>query len=154
MKTPALPYLPLGWEVNYVPENNKWMKEACLSAGVLSTDANHPTGAVIVKNDEIIGRGANVSNFHKHLFCLRQLLRKIFPVPSGTMYWTCRGCSPRFHAEQQAIRDARKKGSQTEGADLYLWGHWWCCENCWNKILSAKIERVFLVKGAHEKFGQ
>ncbi len=154
MEKQELPYLPLGWEVHYVAEDNPWMKEACLSAGTLSTDANHPTGAVIVQNDEIIGRGANASVFHDRIGCVRQMLRNFIPVPSGKMYWTCRGCSPRFHAEQNAIRDAKKKGHQTKGADLYLWGHWWCCESCWEKILDANIERVFLAKDAKEKFGK
>lgn len=154
MTKPELPYLPLGWDVLYVPEDNQWMKEAALSAGVLSTDAQHPTGAVIVKDGEIIGRGANRSTFHKRIGCVRKFLRKFFPVPSGKMYWTCRGCSPRFHAEQLAIRDVIKNGHKLEGSDLYLWGHWWCCQGCWDKIIDAKIERVFLTEGAKEKFGQ
>ena len=147
-----LPYLPLGWEVNYVSSDNKWMKEARICADEMSSDANHPTGAVIVKEDKIIGRGANYSGFHKNIGCVRRFLRNLFPVPSGKMYWTCRGCSPRYHAEQTAIRDAQFKGLETKGADLYLWGHWWCCESCWEQMINAEIGRVFVQDNAKEKF--
>jgi deoxycytidylate deaminase len=154
MKKPELPYLPLGWEVFYVPAENEWMKKARLAAGELSTDDHHPTGAVLVQQEKLIGRGANRSMFHKKIGCVRKFLRHLFPVPSGKMYWTCCGCSPRFHAEQSAIRDAQKKGHQTTGADLYLWGHWWCCESCWERIIDARVERVFLMEGAQDQFGQ
>ncbi len=144
MKTKELPYLPLGWEVLYVPVENEFMMEARKSADILSTDVSHPTGAVVVKDGIIIGRGANSALFHKWVGCVRKGLRKFFPVPSGKMYWTCFGCSPKFHAEQQALRDAKKKGHSSKGADLYLWGHWWCCESCWGKMIDSGITRVFL----------
>lgn len=152
MTKSELPYLPKGWDINYVSEENEWMKSARISARKLSTDRNHPTGAVLVKNGKIIGQGANRSSFHKALGCVRQVIRHLFPVPSGKMYWTCHGCSPRYHAEQSAIRDAIKKGNKTKGVDLYLWGHWWCCESCWDKIIKAEIGRVFLIDGAKDKF--
>ena len=146
MEIKTLPYLPLGWEILYVPPENEFMVEAKKAATVLSTDGGHPTGAVVVKDSAIIGRGANESFFHKRVGCVRKGLRKVFPVPSGKMYWTCPGCSPRFHAEQQAIKDAKKNGHDPKGADLYLWGHWWCCESCWEKMIDAGITRVFLEK--------
>lgn len=154
MTSPKLPYLPSGWEIQYVPAENKWIKEAQAAAGDLSTDGNHPTGAVIVLDKKIIGRGANRSNFHRYIGCVRKFLRHLMTVPSGKMYWTCHGCSPRYHAEQSAIRDAIKKGNKTKGADLYLWGHWWCCESCWDQIIKAEIGQVFLIEGAKEKFGK
>jgi deoxycytidylate deaminase len=144
MKMEKTPYLPLGWDILYVSLGNKFMIEARRSAEVLSTDLGHPTGAVVVKDGTIIGRGANNSLFHKKIGCVRKGLRKILPVPSGKGYWLCYGCSPKFHAEQQALLDAKKNGHDAGGADLYLWGHWWCCESCWEKMIDAKIARVFL----------
>ena len=147
-----LPYLPLGWDVSYVSADNEFMLAAQKAADVLSTDVGHPTGAVVVKDGAIIGRGANRSLFHQKLGCVRKGLRKLFSVPSGKMYWTCYGCSPRFHAEQSALRDAQKNGHEIKGADLYLWGHWWCCESCWDKILETGIENVYLLDGAKGLF--
>jgi deoxycytidylate deaminase len=70
------------------------------------------------------------------------------------MYWTCYGCSPKFHAEQSALHDAKKNGHDTVGAELYLWGHWWCCESCWEKMIDAGIGKVFLLEGAKSRFAQ
>jgi deoxycytidylate deaminase len=70
------------------------------------------------------------------------------------MYWTCSGCSPKFHAEQSAIRNAQKNGHDLHGADLYLWGHWWCCENCWEKMIDVGIKKVFLAEEAKMMFGE
>lgn len=152
MNAKKSPYVPLGWEVFCVPEENKFMQAAKNAAHIFSTDSGHPTGSVVVKDGIIVGRGGNRSLFHKYFGCVRKGLRKIVSIPSGKRYWTCYGCSPKFHAEQSAIRDAKKKGHSLGGADLYLWGHWWCCESCWEKIINAKIERVFLVEGAEKKF--
>ena len=152
MDTKKSPYVPLGWEVFYVPEENEFMQVAKNAAQVFSTDSGHPTGAVVVKDSAIIGRGGNRSLFHKHIGCVRKGLRNIFPIPSGQMYWTCYGCSPKFHAEQSALRDAKKNGHDCKGADLYLWGHWWCCESCWEKMIDAGIGKVFLLEGAEKKF--
>ena len=151
MKTKKLPYLPLGWDILYVPAGNEFMIEARKSSEVLSTDRGHPTGAVVAKDGAIIGRGANHSLFHKQVGCVRKGLRSFFSVPSGKGYWTCYGCSPKFHAEQQALRDAKKNGHDAKGADLYLWGHWWCCESCWEKMIDAGITRVFLEEKAKER---
>ena len=143
------------------------MKEAIKFRDLESTDAQHPTGAVVVKDGVIIGRGANQSalknkkllDFHKNMFCVRRFLK----IPSGQKYWLCPGCaSCRHHAESRAIKDALRnlKGkpniangvSSTAGADLYLYGHWWCCKPCWDNIIVAGINRVFLVEGALEMF--
>ncbi len=150
----ALPYLPEGRTVSYVSEKNEFMILARLAAQRLSTDRKHPTGAIVVRDDAVLGSGANRSFFHQTVGCVRKGLRHFFSIPSGKGYMLCYGCSPRFHAEQSAIRDAQKNGHHLEGADLYLWGHWWCCKSCWAKMMEAGIENVFLVEGAREQFSQ
>lgn len=151
------PYLPEGRTIKYAAADNPFMKEAERVRNTMSTDLYHPTGAVVVKDGMIIGRGANQSalknkkllEFHKNVFCLRRL----FKVPSGQKYWACPGCSSsRHHAEPRAIKDALKKNASIEGADLYLYGHWWCCEPCWKAMIKAGIKHVYLVEKATEKF--
>jgi hypothetical protein len=39
-------------------------------------------------------------------------------------------------------------------ADLYLWGHWWCCESCWTAILGAGINKVYLEEGSEVNFNR
>ncbi len=152
------PYLPNGKEIKYVNSDNKFMQEAKRVARNLSTEHNHPTGAVIVKNGEVIGSGGNQTGL-KNLK-LQKLhnqkgicMRKWFGTKSGTLYWTCPGCASfSSHGEQMAIKDAHKRGNDTTDADLYLYGHWWACESCWNKIIKARIKDVYLLKGSENLF--
>jgi len=124
------------------------MQLAYKAAEELSLDSEHPTGAVIVKHDRVISRGANGSEYHRINGCTR----KKSGSPTGENYDLCEGCNPRHHAEQSAIRDAVGNGEDPHGADLYLWGHWWCCKPCWDCMIEHKILNVYLVDGAEYKF--
>jgi deoxycytidylate deaminase len=154
---PAYPYLPDGKEIMYVPADNPYMREAELCHRTLSTDLQHPTGAVVVLNNVIVGKGANQSalknasllRLHKKGWCIRRW----FGVPSGKKYWLCPGCSSfRYHAEAQAVHDALSRTSSIAGGDLYLYGHWWCCKPCWDAMITSGIARVYLVENATELF--
>jgi deoxycytidylate deaminase len=151
------PYLPAGHGIEYVPAENEYMAAAKEFAASFSSDHQMPTGAVIVKDGEIIGRGANqvalthpaLVRLHKDYLCTRRLLH----IPSGQKYWLCPGCaSPNQHAESRAVRDALAHTSDTHGADLYLWGHWWCCEVCWRAMITAGIRDVYLLEGSEVLF--
>jgi len=151
------PYLPSGREIKYVPETNVFMARAKEVRKLLSTDFKFPTGAVVVKNGIIIGEAANQAGFkhpvlirlHERVLCIRRALK----VRSGKHYWLCPGCAPaKNHAETLAVRNAQKHGDAI-GADLYLYGHWWCCEPCWNAMLGAGITDVYLVENATEMWG-
>ncbi len=153
-----LPHLPKGRTIEYVNLENPFMKKAQWVTENLSTEQRHPTGAVIVKDGEIIGMGGNQSGLKNER--LRKLhnekglcVRKLIHAKTGTLYWTCPGCaSPKSHAEQVAIKDAQKKGNDVNGADLYLYGHWWCCESCWSAMIDAGIKNVYLLENADELF--
>lgn len=151
------PYLPEDRTIEYVKADNSLMAEAKLMRDNHSTDLNHPTGAIVVLNGRIIGRSANQSaiknkrllNLHKNGLCIRKILK----IPSGQKYWLCPGCAQfRHHAEVRAVRDALSRSSSIQGADLYLYGHWWCCKPCWDSIIGASIGHVYLVEGATELF--
>lgn len=151
------PYLPQGRTILYVPPEDQYMQAAAACAKTDSTDRLVPTGSVVVREGVIIGRGANqvpiknpyFAEFHRKHLCVRRLLK----VPSGQKYWLCPGCaSPSEHSEQRAIRNARAAKQDTHGADLYLWGHWWCCEPCWNAIIGAGIANVYLMRGSEVIF--
>lgn len=133
------------------------MSETKRVALELSTDKNHPTGSIIVKDGKIIGIGANQSaiknkfllNLHKNYICIRKILK----IKSGEKYWLCPGCaSSRMHAEPRSISNAKKKGIDTVGSDMYHWGHWWCCKPCWDAMIDAGIKDVYLVDTAEEQF--
>jgi deoxycytidylate deaminase len=152
------PYLPAGREILFVPETNEFMAEAKRIRNTESTDFKNPTAAVIVKDEKIIGQSANHSNLNnKKLIDLhsKYCIRRIFKVPSGKGYFLCPGCAThKQHGESSAIRDALKKGNDTQGANLYLYGHWWCCQPCWDAMIKAGIKNVYLVENAHELFAR
>src|SRR3989344_8373090 len=159
MESIVYPYIPDGRVILYVDESNPFMKMAKEVSKEESTDLFQSTGSVLVKRGEVISKGANQSaiknkkllKFHQEKFCVRKWLR----VKTGTHYWLCPGCaSSSHHSEIRAIKDARKKGHDTSGADLYLWGHWWCCRPCWNAIIEGGINNVYLLLGSEELFNK
>ncbi len=151
------PYLPEGRTILYVSSSNPFMQEAERVCHERSTDKNHSTGSVVVMNDKVIGSNANKAGFknpfligvHQKGICVRRFLK----IKSGQKYWLCPGCaSPENHSESLAVKDALSKNGKINGADLYLWGHWWCCEVCWNNMIKAGIRDVYLLDRSIELF--
>ena len=147
-KTIEYPYMPDGAHFEFVPETNKFMAAAKAYAAKHSLDKHYPNASVLVLNGEIIGMGANGSNYHDENGCRRKELR----CKTGEGYELCEGCHPKNHSEPTAIRATTEAGKAMAGADLYLHGHWWCCEPCWNEMKKAGIKQVYLLEDAHEKF--
>lgn len=144
------PYMPAGKVIEYVPESDEFMHAAKTEALEHSLDKSLKTGAVVVMDGEIIGRGANGSKYHEENECERVRLG----MPSGQGYELCEGCHPKNHAEPSAIENAKQDGNgeQLEGSSIYLWGHWWCCEPCWTAMIEAGVSHVYLLKGSEVFF--
>lgn len=147
-KTINYPYLPEGRDILYVPQDNQYLQAAKQFAKDNSLDSTVPTGSVVVKDNEIIGYGANGTDYHKTHECERVKNH----IPTGQGYELCEGCHPKNHSESRAIKDAIDRGFDPKGADLYLWGHHWCCEPCWKSIIAAGINRVYLMEGSEILF--
>nr|AIA14367.1 Cytidine and deoxycytidylate deaminase zinc-binding region [uncultured bacterium] len=146
------PYLPEGEIIHYVASSDRFMRAAKQYAKTHSMDKEVPTGSVIVLEGEIIGKGANGSDFHDKYGCER--VRR--GIPTGERYDLCEGCHPKNHSEPRAIEDALHRHTKKElsKAALYLWGHWWACEPCWNAIKAAGIKTVYLMDGSHELYNK
>ena len=136
------PYLPEGREILYVPLDNVFMLLAKSYARAQSLDSRMPGAAVVVKNGRVIGIGANGSTYHETHECERKRLQ----CKTGEGYELCEGCHPHNHSERQAITGALAQGSDTQGADLYLWGHWWFCKDCWEYIIRYGIRNCYVVE--------
>ncbi|MEK7572559.1 MAG: hypothetical protein AAB493_01750 [Patescibacteria group bacterium] len=163
MKTPEViyPYLPEGHTIMYVSGNNEFIREAKRLAFLYSTDRRMPTGAVIVRSGDnaIVAKEsskASIKNskllaFHKK-YCIRRFLK----IPSGQKYWMCPGCAGgNRHAEYRASEKLIKNGFNKDGQfDLYLWGHWWACKDCWSKMLEIPIRYVFVLEGSEILFNE
>jgi dTMP kinase len=144
------PYLPASRSFLYVGIDDPYMRDARDYALKHSLDEAVKTGSVVVRNGEVIGRGANGSDYHTLHGCERVR----HGIPTGHGYELCEGCRPKNHSEPRAIADAQKNGHDPIGADLYLWGHWWCCEPCWNAMIEAGIENVYLLEGSERLFNK
>ncbi len=130
--------------------DDQFILSAKKNAEVLSLDKNKPNGTVLVKDDVVIGNGANGSDYHLRHQCERVRLG----IPTGQGYELCEGCHPKNHGEPKAIKNALDQGNDPRDADLYLWGHWWFCESCCKTMIEAGIKRVILPEGAKKQFGR
>lgn len=149
-----LPFEPEDGSIAYVPADNEYMQEAKEVALEESIDS-HPAAAVIVRDDTILGSGANGSRYHDTNDCTRERLKEEGEIGSGEGYELCEGCHPKNHAEPTAIADAHDQGNDDlEGADLYLWGHWWACEWCWDSMLDEGIDQLYLQEDSEQLFNE
>lgn len=150
MQTIDYPYMPAGQIIDYVGMDNPFMQAAKEYAREFSLDKAMPNASVIVKDGKVIGRGANGSNYHDTHECERVKQN----IPTGQGYELCEGCHPKNHSEPKAIADARTQGHDPKGADLYLWGHWWCCEPCWKAMIDAGLRNIYLLEGSEKLFNK
>jgi len=101
-----------------------------------STCLRRQVGAVLVKDKNILATGYNgAPSGVAHCLdvgCLREKLQ----IPSGERHELCRG----LHAEQNAIIQAAKHGTNIDGATLY--STTMPCIICSKMIINAGIRRV------------
>lgn len=136
-------------EYEYVNASHPFMREAYKEA-CKSGCGSRQVGAVIVKEGTVIARGYT-SKGREPAPCPRVLQN----LPSGVGYELCPHCGESdlgSHAEADTITNAKIAGVDTQGGELYMFGHWWVCEPCWGKIRIAGIRKIFLVEGAVEMF--
>mgnify|MGYP001575377994 CR=1 FL=1 len=144
------PYIPEGREHLYVGMENEYMQMAKEYAKKYKSNLAMPGAAIIVKNDRVLGIGS-IGNNPAHIKgCERVRLN----MPTGQGYELCEGCHPKNHSEPKAIAAAAKAGGDLAGADVYLWGHWWCCEPCWNAMIAAGIKNVYLLENSEVLFNK
>lgn len=142
---PEMPYMPSEGRIDYVAAADPLMAEA-KAVRDSSGCVKQRTGAVVVSPDgRISGRGNNDTEYHPET-CPRDAEG----YGTGEGYHLCQdacGQLPGRHAERDAIRVALKAGGIEPGSVLYLSGHWWCCKPCWDAMLAAGIEQVYLLEG-------
>ncbi|MBU0646304.1 hypothetical protein KJ611_02385 [Patescibacteria group bacterium] len=128
-----LPYLPEGREIKYVALDNELMAQAKIARQECSGDTLYPVGAVLVRGGEVLCRAGN--GFNQGSDKLHICPRVVEGCPSGTGYDLCGLHDAPGHAENMLMQVARGQGIDTNGADVYLCGHWWCCEPCWQAMI-------------------
>lgn len=148
-------YFPAGANVFSVGIDNPFMREAKEMAK-LSNERQQPVGAVLVCDGKIIEKTHNRSplvnsffvNLHKK-FCVRHFLG----VPTGVHYWMCPGCaSKKSHAEYQASKSFLRKNIDKKPVDVYMWGHWACCDVCSKAMSEVPIDNFYVLEGCEVLF--
>ena len=104
-------------------------------------------GALIVKNDQMISTGyigspRKTKDCFEHGFCLRSKME----IPHGQRYELCRS----VHAEQNAIINAARSGTNLMGGDMYIYGEdpdgtavdVFPCFICKKMIINAGLKNV------------
>jgi deoxycytidylate deaminase len=134
----------------YADMDNPYMKAAKEYARLHSLDKTMPNSSIIVKEGKIVAQGANGSTYHDTHVCERVRLK----IPTGQGYELCEGCHPKNHGEARAIADAEARSVDVSGGDLYLWGHWWLCRWCRERLSKVGIKKIFLLKNAEVLFNK
>jgi deoxycytidylate deaminase len=151
-----------------VTENNNIFMEAAKQAAIdLSLTSLFPIGIVVEKNGQIIARAGNGNNYHDNNLdtighrkgCVRRYLNdereKVGQekFKSGEGFELCPGCHTDYHAEAKLINESKKINRYPDlvGATVYMYGHFWCCRDCWKKMIEAGIKDVYL-PGLAENF--
>lgn len=98
--------------------------------------AKQETIAIIIKNGEFIV-GSNWCE-NPQSVCPR------IGLPTGVGYGMCRDiCGQKNHAEVDACL---KAGDFANGADLYLIGNYYCCDNCKKVMKEYGIKNIHILK--------
>ncbi len=154
MKKINYPYEIPGKPYQYVPITNKFMQVAMDIAKTDAYDTGYepksPVGVVFVRNGKVLVKAADGSDYHIKNGCERVKLG----TPSGQDYHLCPGCDYENHAEPKAINLATEKGIDIKGADAYLFGEWWCCKPCSEKMLKAGINNIYLLEDSEKYFNR
>lgn len=148
----------------YVDVDNPWMKIAREAAIRHSLTPVFPIGVAAVKKGKVIAVSANGNGYHEKNLdtpehkkgCKRRYistqreLRGASKLASGEGFDLCPGCDVDYHAEARLIQEVETL-EELEGATIYMYGHWWCCGSCWEKMKKAKVAKVCVVGAFQNK---
>ncbi len=144
----VLPYKSQAFEIDYI--DNPYFESAKQFSITNSLDKNMPNASLLVKDSTIIGKAANGSKYHEENDCVRVSRG----IPTGQGYELCPGCSPVNHSESKAVTNVLASGQDTIGGEIYLYGHWWCCQPCSEAMEKSGVSKVHLSKSWVKQFLQ
>ncbi len=142
--------MPGGRVFKFVVSDNRFIKEAARARRECSGDHLFPVGAVLVSYGHVLARAGN--GYNRGAGVVHVCPRIVIECPSGTGYELCHLHDAPGHAEPMLIAAAKEQGIDPAGCDVYLYGHFWCCEPCWNVMIEAGIRDVYLLENAHIEF--
>ena len=151
IKSIQYPYMPDGRSLKYVPASHPFMIEAAQAREECAGDPSYPVGIVMVKNGHVVARAGNGFNRGKQVHVCPRVVQE---CPTGTGYDLCDLHDSPGHSERMVLEECRRFGIDPAGSDLYMYGHWWACEPCWQALIDAGVRDVYVTDDAHERFAR
>ncbi|MCW4049430.1 MAG: dCMP deaminase family protein [Candidatus Bathyarchaeota archaeon] len=130
------------------PDKTMYFLEIALSVAARSTCLRRKFGAVIVKDNTIVGTGYN-GNARGVINCTEVgCIKNLMKSPKGSAYDYC----PAVHAEENAIINSNR--ADRIGSTLYIAGITdegkytmaLPCQRCQRKIINSQIKEVVILK--------
>ncbi len=118
------------------PSWDQYFMDIAVLVSTRSTCLRRQVGAVLVRDRQIISTGYNGAPSGVTHCADRGCLRQELGIPSGERHEICRGT----HAEQNAIIQAARHGTVTDGVTLYC-THLPCLQ-CVKMLINAGVETV------------
>jgi deoxycytidylate deaminase len=141
-----------------LPDDNEFIQKAKQAAIKYSLTSVFPIGIVAEKNGKILAEAGNGNGYHEANLetpghrkgCIRRFLNDEreregkAKFKGGEGFELCPGCHTDSHAEANLIKITRNQNNYNElkDANIYMYGHFWCCKPCFEKMLSAGIKNV------------
>lgn len=148
----SYPYLPSDRAFRFVPGDHPFMRLAQEARELCSGDPLFLVGVVLVRDGVVLARAGN--GYNRGTGTVHVCPRIVLECPSGTGYDLCDLHDASGHAEPMLMAAAKEQGIDPLGCDVYLYGHWWCCEPCWKVMIAHGIRDVYLVENAHVEFAR
>ncbi len=142
--------MPSDREFRFVGDHHPMMALAKQAREECAGDPLFPVGAVLVRDGKVLVRAGN--GYNRGAGTVHVCPRIVLDAPSGTGYDLCHLHDAPGHAEPMLIAAAKEQGIDPSGADVYMYGHWWCCEPCWNVMIASGVRDVYLLENAHVEF--
>lgn len=145
------PYLSERLQAEYA--DNEYLEQTKKVWEEEAYDRVHPTATLIVKDNEVVGKGGNGKGpiFHTVEICERKQLN----IPTGQGYHLCDGIHlPENHSEAKAVRVITEDGNASLLTDstAYLYGHWWSCVDCSTALEEAGVAKLYISRDWTRKF--
>lgn len=151
----------------YLSDENQFVLAAKKAAIEHSLTSIFPIGIIAEKDEKIIVEAGNGNGYHENnqdtpghrKGCIRRFLNDerekngLNKFKGGEGFELCPGCHTDSHAEANLIKRAKEIGvyENLKDANIYMYGHFWCCKSCWEKMLAAGVKNIYLPKSA-DKF--